>query len=133
MKKFNLIIFIDDDEATNFYHKIVAELAGVSKEVIFYQKASEALEFYKNLTKEDQLPEIIFLDINMPRIDGWEFLEQFSKIEMEERPIIFMVSTSLNQRDLDKAEEHPLVARFIQKPVTEDQLIALRKEILLQD
>ena len=75
-KKLECILLIDDDDEDNFYHKIVIERMNITKRIEVAYNGLEALEF---LQKESQIiPELIFLDINMPKMNGWEFLEKDS-------------------------------------------------------
>jgi len=128
IKKFDLIFFIDDDEATNFYHKIVLEEANVCQDCKFFEKALDALDYLKN--PSSNTPQIIFLDINMPRIDGWLFLDKYKEIELTNPPKIIMFSTSISPSEKEKAEEHPLIYKYLKKPLTEDVLKQLVKEIV---
>lgn len=129
MKKFDLLMFIDDDEATTFYHKVVSEAADIADKAVFYQKAINALKYLTEQPEGFINPDIIFLDINMPRMDGWQFLKKLEELQLDEYPVIFMVSTSLDERDLNNARSHHLVRRFIQKPVTEEMLIEIKEEL----
>lgn len=127
-KKFDLIFFIDDDEATNFYHKIVLEEAGVCENVQFFEKANNALEHLQDAS--NIVPQVIFLDINMPRIDGWIFLDKYKDIEFSNPPKIIMFSTSISPSEKEKAEEHPLIYKYVKKPLTNEIMHQLADEIL---
>ena len=131
MEKIKLVVFIDDDSATNFYHKIVVRESGLVEEVRFFSEPESALEFFENLAYQPNpiVPDAIFLDINMPRMDGWEFLEAYAQISVEKSPIIIMLSTSLNPDDATRAKENPLVKCFRNKPLEEQHLIELKKDL----
>jgi len=113
------IMMIDDDEATNFLHEIIINDAECCNNLVIVDDAQKALE----MLKEDVQPNLLFLDINMPRMNGWEFLNIFEKIKKEKnlqvKVIIF--STSLNPLDKEKALEYENV-RFMSKPLTESLL-----------
>ena len=130
MKQFDLLVFIDDDEATNFYNKYIVKKAEVCKENLFFQKAEDALVFFGQLTDEDTIPDAIFLDINMPKVDGWEFLKRYSRIKLKKSPVIIMLTTSLNAYDRQQAEGNPYIHKFLHKPLTKDFLYELKKEML---
>ena len=133
MDKFNLLIFIDDDEAINFIHKIVVKKAGNCEKYLFFQKAQDALEYFRSLDGEEQVPDAIFLDINMPAMDGWEFLEAYEKINLPKSPVVIMLTTSLRPLDRQKGEENPLVYKFINKPLTIEHLFELSDELLTEE
>jgi CheY-like chemotaxis protein len=77
-KKLNCILLVDDDTEDNHYHKIVLDDMHITTQVEIARDGIEALQY---LTKENQItPELIFLDINMPRMNGWEFLEAYEKL-----------------------------------------------------
>jgi len=119
------IMMIDDDEATNFLHEIIINDAKCCNNLVIVDDAQKALE----MLKKDVEPNILFLDINMPRMNGWEFLNVFEEIRKERnlnvRVIIF--STSLNPRDKEKALEYDDVC-FMSKPLTENLILEIVNE-----
>jgi len=119
MKIIDTIMMIDDDEATNFLHKIVIEDANCCNNLIIVDDAQKALQMLEGEVK----PDLLFLDINMPRMNGWEFLDAFRKFENSNflHPKIIIFSTSINPKDKEKASEYQNV-RFMSKPLTEDLL-----------
>jgi len=96
-------MLIDDNEATNFHHQIIIEDADCCNELVIFEYAEEALEYLEDDNKT--APTVIFLDINMPRMDGWEFLERYKKLgeDRKSQILIFMLSTSLSQSDKDRS------------------------------
>jgi len=131
MQKIKFLVFIDDDYATNFYHKIIVRDSGLVEKYTFFSEPEEALAFFEGLTKTEnpEIPDAIFLDVNMPKIDGWEFLERYAKIEVIKSPIIIMLSTSINPSDEHKAINNPLVKGFKNKPLSEEHLRELQEEL----
>lgn len=128
--KFKLLLFIDDDVATNFYHKIIVNSSGVCEKHIFFEKAKDALDYFESIESNAQIPDIIFLDINMPRIDGWTFLNMFAEIQLNKQPRIVMLTTSLSTIERERANNHAQVYKLLHKSLTEENLYELRNELL---
>ena len=122
-------MFVDDDRLTNMFHKIVVKKADVTEKHIFFQSPIEALAHIETLqsTEEVTMPDIIFLDINMPEMTGWEFLDKYSTLDIKHSQIV-MLTTSLLPSDLQKAKDHPLVHSFLNKPLEKDNLQKLANE-----
>ena len=124
MEKFiNCILLIDDDEPTNFFTNLVIDEVGCTRQVKTVQSGQEALEYLIKSESGDEnfpRPDIIFLDINMPAMNGWEFLEEYKQVKksQEEHVIIVMLTTSLFPEDMAKANELPEISGFENKPLT---------------
>lgn len=124
-KKIELILLVDDDQHDNFFHKKVIEKAGVSLDVQVVKNGLEAITFLESAAdKGFPTPELIFLDINMPRMNGWEFIEAYEQLEKEQQAkiVIVMLTTSLNPEEKEKAETSPTVNDFRSKPLTVEML-----------
>ena len=121
-QKVELACIIDDDKIyVNLVRKII-EIKKLSKNLIIFKNGREALEYFqKNLSSisEDSLPEIIFLDLNMPVMDGWEFLNEFIKIknELSKKIQLYVVSSSIDPRDLERAKSFNMVTDYLIKPI----------------
>jgi len=110
-------ILVDDNEADNFFHEIMIRRAGFTGELLIFEDAGEALVFLQN----DPLsaPTCIFLDINMPVIDGFEFARQATPLLSEKTTVWLMMLTSSDApRDRQIASEMPLIRDFITKPLS---------------
>ncbi|MCH2084481.1 MAG: response regulator [Saprospiraceae bacterium] len=128
-KRLDCFLLIDDNEADNVYHEIIIEEAGCVKEVISVQSGKDGLELLMgNKEEAPPAPNIIFLDINMPGMNGWEFLDEYQKLHSKNQAdiIIIMLTTSLNPDDRKRAEKIEAIKDFKTKPLTTNML----KEIL---
>jgi len=127
MQKVRYAILIDDDEATNVYHDIIVKQADIVEKYQIFDGALSALEFLK--TKKET-PDLILLDINMPKMTGWEFLEEYKKLNHTANPPkVIMLTTSLGAFDKKQAEYNSIVSGFRQKPLTYDMLSDIAKVI----
>lgn len=120
------ILLIDDNEIDTFFHRNVLENMGVADSISEAYDGQEALDYLRDCEGTDQMPELIFLDINMPLMDGWEFMERFKQAGYDQRPIVvMMLTTSLNPDDAAKAERMAELSGFITKALTEEELAPL--------
>lgn len=133
--KLNCILLIDDDEPTNFLNRMTVEQSGCARHVVIAQSGQEALDFLMGHgpggTVVDCLhPDLIFLDINMPAMDGWEFLEKYKQLPKEQKAsiVLIMLTTSLNPDDEEKTRHIPEIAGFENKPLKEPQLEQILKK-----
>ena len=129
------ILSIEDDEVTQLLHKIEFEDADLSVNIIEAWSGQVALDYFENLSKDanalSKLPELILLDLNMPVMGGWEFLELFSSRfpSFVERIKIYVLSSSINPEDKVRATKEPLVEKFLYKPLNEADIEIIRKAI----
>ena len=129
-KKLDCILMIDDDEPTNFLNRMILEEVGCAEHIQIIQDAREALEYLRHATNGNQpcdkypKPQLIFLDINMPAMDGWEFLTQYTELPKDKtgEMTIVMLTTSFNPEDELRARKIPYVAGFKNKPLTAEDI-----------
>jgi CheY-like chemotaxis protein len=120
MKKIKAVLLIDDDEPTNFIHKKIIQGTDLVEAIHIAHSGQEALNFLSRKDNEKPIPDLIFLDINMPAMDGWEFLAQYKMLTntATEKIIIVMLTTSLNPDDEMKAAAIKEVYGYKNKPLT---------------
>lgn len=122
------IWIVDDDEIFQFITRKSIEKIDTSKHIISYSNGEQAFKSINNaIHQENGLPDIILLDINMPVMDGWEFLQQYSGVSdnSNKKPTIYMVSSSIDQKDLIKAHNSVFITDYITKPIDEDKMIEI--------
>jgi CheY-like chemotaxis protein len=118
----NCIMLIDDNKIDNFFHERVIKKCDAARNVITKESGREALDY---ITDEDKpQPELIFLDINMPGMNGWEFIEVYKRLDAKfhKSMIVVMLTTSENPDDIDRAMMNGLLADFKSKPLTREML-----------
>lgn len=123
------VMLVDDNETDNFIHKRVIELTGFAKNIIIKSSGKSALEHLRaGEANPSSLPEIIFLDINMPIVDGFVFLFEFEAFPevIKNKCKIVILSSSDSKRDIDRIVDNEYVIHFITKPLSEESLEELR-------
>ena len=117
------VCIIDDDSIYQMLAKRLISLNHLSDVVFEYGDGREAYLALKQMHDQgEKLPDVIFLDINMPIWDGWDFLDEIVKLELQQTLEIYMVSSSTSPYDREKAESYPLVKRFLTKPLEIEDL-----------
>ncbi|MBN8854126.1 MAG: hypothetical protein BGO55_07015 [Sphingobacteriales bacterium 50-39] len=123
---------IDDDQIYQLVMKRTIEQSGMVRDILQFYDGEEAINYFKEKqqTPED-LPELILLDINMPYMDGWQFLDEFIKIPFKGnyKRIIYIVTSSSTTEDQNKAKEYEVVSGYHVKPITKDMLEQIMQSI----
>ena len=113
------VCIIDDDEVYIFGLKRMMLKKELCDDILVFYNGQEALDYFHTITLETALPNLIFLDINMPIVDGWQFLEEYEKLKTGfSNPIpIYMASSSVDNRDLTRAKSYESVTEYLAKPI----------------
>lgn len=121
MKKIDRILLVDDDEITNFVHESLIIDAGVAEQVLIAHNGQEALTLLQQ-RQEEKSPSLIFVDINMPVMNGFEFLSAYQQLaESGPAATVVMLTSSLNSKDIERTKKTG-IAEFLSKPLTSDKL-----------
>jgi CheY-like chemotaxis protein len=127
-----IICLIDDDLIYQFTAKRIIALVNPLQEVLVFSNGKEAIDYFcDNSLGQELLPDVIFLDINMPVMNGWEFLEAFKCVE--EKLIktinIYMVSSSVDEKDISRSRSFDTVKDFIVKPIHKEKMFEIIQEL----
>ncbi|HSN47204.1 MAG TPA: response regulator [Flavobacterium sp.] len=125
------ILFIDDDPITLMLCKMVIKKASFSNEIITAKNGEEALHYFDRLKQDNsngelkkKQPQLIFLDLNMPVMGGWEFLDSFSSLDYADynKTKVIILSSTIDPEDLEKSKKYPMVLDFLSKPISKEML-----------
>jgi CheY-like chemotaxis protein len=130
IKKYHNVMLIDDNEIDNLINQKMIEASDICENIFVHSGAKGAIEFLKNIEKlakgplDLYLPEVIFLDIDMPLMDGFQFLDEFEKLSdvVKNNCKVIMLTSSLNPQDMSKAKKNKYVLKYLNKPLTQDNL-----------
>ena len=123
MKKLKKILLVDDDEHTNFLNRTIIRHSQFADEVVSQIKAEEALQYLAEGTRNGDLPDLIFLDINMPLMDGWDFMREYAQMRLNGTgPRVIMLTSSINPKDEERAAAIKELSGFRSKPLSYDVL-----------
>lgn len=123
MNKLNGILLVDDDKTTNFLNRLLLEDLAVADKVLVAENGREALRLVEQQDKEGACPTLILLDINMPVMSGFEFLEAYTRTEVscKQNIVIVMLTTSLHPKDVNRLHEMPIQG-MLSKPLTRQKV-----------
>ena len=122
MPKLSSVLLVDDDPTTNFLNELIVSTAEIAEQVLVAENGEEALHLLAS--GEAAAPALILLDMNMPVMNGLEFLEAYGQWPLPVRPVIILLTTSLHERDLARAQQLS-VTGSLDKPLTEAKLLGV--------
>lgn len=130
--KYFAVMLIDDNEIDNIINTKMVESANLADVIYTHTSATSAIDFLKNIQKisspeNTKLPDYIFLDIDMPMMDGFQFLDEFNRLhdDIKNHCKIVMLSASVNPMDKENASGYSNFVKYINKPLRTDDLQAL--------
>jgi CheY-like chemotaxis protein len=129
-KPYYAVMLIDDSEIDNLINQKMIQSANICEHIYVHSGAKSAIESLKNLEKIAQdvpskvLPDVIFLDIDMPLMDGLQFLDQFSTLHPQTQQTckIVMLTSSINPKDMSRSKKYEFVKEYINKPLSKEVL-----------
>jgi CheY-like chemotaxis protein len=130
-KKYRTVMLIDDNEIDNLINQKMIEAASIADNIYTHTGAKSAIEFLKNMEKlevaEKVLPDVIFLDIDMPLMDGFQFLDEFEKLSnvAKRKCKIVMLTSSINPQDFNRSKKYENVKLYLNKPLSHESIIKL--------
>ncbi len=131
--KIETVCIVDDDDIYQFTASMEIQKTNLVNKIIMFPNGLKALD-YINIEKDNpgNLPDVIFLDVNMPMMDGWDFLKEFiiMKANLPKSIVIFMVSSSVDSRDVDRAHEISEVSGYMVKPMGKQRLTEVFNTLL---
>lgn len=125
MSKAVVICIVDDDDVYQYTVTRALKSDSLAKKILVFSDGEEALDFLTdNIANKPILPDVIFLDVNMPIMDGWQFLEEYVKIKprVGKQITIYMVTSSVDPVDVDRAKKFSEISDYLVKPIQPDQI-----------
>ncbi|MEN8249197.1 MAG: response regulator [Bacteroidota bacterium] len=128
-KKHKAVLLVDDDSTDNYLNKKTIESNNFAEKIYLSTNALSAVELLQNFEEynTEMLPDVIFLDLDMPFIDGFEFLDRFEEFKPEtiEKCKVVILTSSINPADAERSEIYSFVRKYLRKPLTEENLNTL--------
>lgn len=125
MVKIKKVAVIDDDQVFQLIIKKQIEMKQIKCEIMSFYNGQEAIDFFEaNVDAEENWPDLVMLDVNMPVKNGWDFLEDYKFLpeQLREKVTLYMVTSSVIQSDIDRANGNENITSFVSKPITNEKL-----------
>lgn len=126
--KINLLV-IDDDDINIFIIKKIVEKTGFNVNMVSKANGLLAIDHLKATMDQVDFPNLILIDINMPVLNGWEFLDTYDTLNISKKVDMYMLSSSVYENDIEKAKTYAKVKGFISKPLSIERLIELFNDL----
>tara|TARA_R110002020_G_scaffold31339_3_gene97852 strand:- start:475 stop:879 length:405 start_codon:yes stop_codon:yes gene_type:complete len=131
MKKIKLTCIVDDDPIFVFGIKKMMKSIDFSENYLIYSNGKEALNNLTSIINEGkEVPDVILLDLNMPVMDGWDFLEEFKKVKLPKKIVIYIVTSSIDKADYERVREFNNVSDYVVKPLEFRELEQIKEALL---
>jgi len=127
--KFERVLLIDDNDIDNFINERMITTTNFGKSVVVKTSSEQALQYLKkSIETQDQLPQVIFLDLNMPVVDGFGFLAEYENLSdtLKKSCKVIVLSSSISPDDINRASTNAYVSKYINKPLNEKYLDAIQ-------
>ena len=128
VKKLPIIGIIDDDTIYQFMLTRIINQHKLAESILSFLDGEKAIEYLiENKTKDDKIPDVLFLDVNMPIMDGWMFIEEYARIKTEitKKIVVFMLSSSVDPLDIERAGKISEISNYIIKPIKIEEVIRI--------
>ena len=122
MEKFKKVLLVDDDDIVNSINSVIIKHAKFADEVESINNVPHAIDFLSKTKDSEDRPEVIFLDLNMPEKDGWDFMEEYKKLGMNGATKVIMLTSSISAKDEERASSTKQITAFISKPLSPELL-----------
>ena len=122
MQKLSSVLLVDDDSTNNFLNELLLKSLGISETILIAEDGAQALELLER-TPDPAEPALILLDVNMPGLNGIQFLEAYQHLPQAQRnvTVIVMLTTTMDARDLSRLDELH-IAGLVSKPLTQEKV-----------
>lgn len=133
MKKVDTVCIVDDDDIYQFTTTILLRKTELVNKIVVFSNGLKAIDFLKEeMGNKENIPDILLLDVNMPVMDGWEFLEEYLLIRsrLPKSVVIYMVSSSVDERDVLRAKSISALSGYLVKPISSENLMDIISAVL---
>ena len=125
-------MLIDDDEIFTYIIKKIIEESEISEQITIFNNGRDAINYLTEVAEEETLlPKVIFLDLNMPLLDGWGFLDEYIRLKpkMCKKINLYVITSSVSTHDHEKSKEYSDITDFIVKPLAKEKFISIVKKM----